>query len=124
MSRSLRNRSNDEIRAREIKRIRDVLDLSKERFAQLLSVSSKTIFRWENDESLPAGIKLQTLQTLHALVEVREWREAILSLLDSRGIPATASILDALNAAFAVHDPQLRQQLVKTILNGQGDYQR
>lgn len=56
-----------DLRPREL---RSDLDLSRERMARLVDVSSKTIERWEERESLPASARVRV--QLSRLAELRD----------------------------------------------------
>ncbi len=81
--------------AKEIKHIREeLLRLSQEDFARLLSVSVKTISRWENNESKPTGLSLDTLQKLSLIVRDSTYRKDFISLLSTfNGIALGTSLI-------------------------------
>jgi len=80
---------------KEIKKIRqDILKFSQEEFAQLLSVSTKTISRWESGESKPIGTTLQNLLNLQAVVNDKDAFNTFKKILKGvAGIPIGAVIL-------------------------------
>ncbi len=78
----------------EIETLRkEVLNISRDKFAQMLGVTSKTVYRWERDESSPQGIALQSLLKLKDITDDKKGREAILTALSSVGGAAAAGAL-------------------------------
>ncbi len=88
----------------EIKNIRqNVLKLTQEEFSQLLSVSTKTISRWESGESDPTGLSLQNLLKLKEVINDRETFKTLKNILTgSVGVALGSMILGPLAGIAAI----------------------
>jgi transcriptional regulator with XRE-family HTH domain len=68
----------------EIRRIRtEVLKLSQEQFAALLSVSAKTISRWENGEATPTGLYEEKLKKIKDVIDNPSLLNTLTSIIGS-----------------------------------------
>ena len=52
------------MKAEDIKKLRNKLGLSQEKFARLLNVSYMSVNRWEADKTKPSGLALLRLQEI------------------------------------------------------------
>ncbi len=92
------------MKSKEIKNIRqNILKLTQEEFSQLLSVSTKTISRWESGESEPTGLSLQNLLKLKEVVDDKDSLKALKNILTgSIGIALGSMILGPLAGITAI----------------------
>ncbi len=66
-----------------IRKIRtEILKLSQEQFAALLSVSVKTISRWENGEASPTGLYADKLKKVKEIIDNPNLLNSLKSILD------------------------------------------
>lgn len=78
----------------EIKKIRkNDLNISQEQFARLLSVSLKTVVRWEKGDVKPAGSSAEALKKLKAVISDPKGKEALVASLTTLGGIATAQMI-------------------------------
>lgn len=104
-----------EISANGLYEIRQKLNLSREQFAQLLSVSYKTICRWETE-----GIRSITNKKLIALQKVLASQNGLSTIQEllrtQMGLVALSIMLPVLGQTLEI-TPILRKTLVHTINN-------
>ncbi|MBU2584821.1 MAG: helix-turn-helix domain-containing protein [Bacteroidetes bacterium] len=103
------------MKSNEIKNIRqNILKLSQEEFSQLLSVSTKTISRWENGESEPTGLSLQNLLKLKSVINDKNSLDTLKkTLVGSTGIAIGSMILGPLAGIIAISATAIGPSVLK-----------
>ena len=85
---------NQVVTKEEIKKIRkEDLKISQEHFARLLSVSLKTIVRWEKGTAKPSGASKEALVKLKTVISDPKGKEAVIGALSTAGGIASASMI-------------------------------
>lgn len=96
-----------DIRASEIRRIRKDLNLSREQFAQLLSVSYKTICRWETEgirsiSNSSSGKLLALQKVLSSKRGISTIKELLNSTPGIMGVAALSSMIPILGSVIGL----------------------
>jgi len=93
-----------------------ILNLSQDEFSRLLSVSTRTVMRWENGNNIPQGSALDTLKLLKMGLKDEKVLKLVKEAIEYGNIHLVAMFIKTLGSIQGLLEPKLRKDLTNDFI--------
>jgi transcriptional regulator with XRE-family HTH domain len=92
------------------------LKISQEKFSQLMSVSLRTVMRWESGENLPTGVTLEKLKLFKRALRDEKLLELIKEAIEYGNIHLVAMFITTLGSVQNLLDEKSMRNFTKDFI--------